>query len=171
MAAPYVGEIRMFAGTYAPAGWAFCNGQILTISGNETLYQLIGTTYGGDGVDTFALPDLQGRIPLSMGTSTTGTTYVQGRMAGVESVTLMINQIPNHTHVPIAESGAGADTPAGNTWAKQPQSGYSTSTTALTQMNATAVGVAGGSQPHNNMMPSLTISFIISLYGIYPNQN
>ncbi|MDR7316994.1 tail fiber protein [Brevibacillus nitrificans] len=171
MGQPYVGEIRMFGGNFAPVGWEFCNGQLLSISENGTLYQLIGTTYGGDGVNTFALPDLRGRIPLHMGQLSGGADYVQGTMGGVETVTLTVNQIPSHTHIPIAESGAGADTPVGNTWAKQPQSGYSSSTTSLVNMNVNAIAPAGGSQPHENMMPSLTINFIISLYGTYPSQN
>src|SRR5947208_17026937 len=98
MGQPYVGEIRMFAGNFAPAGWAFCNGQTIPISENDTLFTLIGTTYGGDGQETFALPDLQSRIPIHMGTGSSGTTYQIGEMAGVESVTLTTQQIPSHTH-------------------------------------------------------------------------
>ncbi|MED4584487.1 tail fiber protein [Brevibacillus choshinensis] len=171
MAEPYLGEIRMFAGAYAPNGWALCNGQLLNISQNDALFSLIGTTYGGDGQTTFALPDLQGRVPQHMGTLNGGSPYVLGQKAGVESVTLTVNQMPQHTHSVIAESTAGADTPEGNTWAVQPQSAYTTSLNHLVSMSPTAVSGAGGSQPHDNMMPSLTISFIIALQGIYPSRS
>src|SRR5467141_3155807 len=107
MAQPYVGEIRMFAGNFAPAGWMFCEGQLLPISENETLFNLIGTTYGGDGQETFALPDLQGRIPLHVGTNqSTGTTFVIGEKSGTENVTLTLTQIPSHNHLAQAQSGA-----------------------------------------------------------------
>lgn len=170
MADQYIGEIRMFGGNFAPIGWAFCNGQLMSISGNETLYSIIGTTYGGDGQTNFALPDLQGRLPLHKGTLN-GSNYVLGQKAGVERVTLTVNEMPRHTHTINAESTAGADTPVGNTWAVQPQSAYSTSLNNLISMSPTAVSVVGGNQPHDNMMPSLTISFIIALEGLYPSQS
>lgn len=164
-----VGEIRMFGGNYAPAGWAFCNGQLMSISQNEVLYSLIGTTYGGDGQTTFGLPDLRGRVPIHTGTLT-GSDYVLGQTGGVESVTLIQSQLPAHTHTIIAESAAGADTPAGNTWGLQPQSAYMAPPTSVVSMKAGSISTVGGSQPHDNMMPSLTISFIIALQGIFPSR-
>ena len=170
MATPYLGEIRMFGGNFAPAGWAFCNGQLLAISEYDALFNLIGTTYGGDGQTTFALPNLQGRLPLHMGTSSSGTTYQLGENSGVESVTLTTQQIPNHNHVPLAFStGGDQTTPQNGVWAGAADSRYSTSAPSLAMKN-TLVGATGGSQPHENMMPYLAISFIIALYGVYPTQ-
>src|SRR3954467_11489988 len=121
MAQPYVGEIRMFAGSFAPAGWAFCAGQLMPISENDVLFTLIGTTYGGDGQETFGLPDLQGRVPLHQGTGPTGTTYVIGEKAGVEAVTLTMQQIPVHNHAFLASTGSGtSSTPVGNIPASPP---------------------------------------------------
>ena len=166
--APYVGEIRIFAGSFPPAGWAFCSGQPLSISENEVLFQLIGTTYGGDGQETFNLPDLQGRLPMHMGTGSSGITYQIGERAGVESVTLTTQQIPIHNHAPLAVSGSGNQaTPQNGVWAGAATSLYTTNPPSL-PMNATLGGISGGSQPHENMMPYLTISFIISLFGIFP---
>ena len=116
MAQPYVGEVRMFAGNFAPAGWMFCSGQFLPISENETLFQLIGTTYGGDGQNTFALPDLRGRVPIHQ-----GNAFLLAETGGAEQVTLTVNQIPSHSHVPAANSGNGTSTsPVNNVWAAQP---------------------------------------------------
>jgi microcystin-dependent protein len=155
----------MFGGSFAPSGWAFCNGQLLPISGNETLFQLIGTTYGGDGVNTFAMPDLQGRIPIHVGTG-----YALGDKGGTETVTLTTTQIPGHTHVPLCQSANNASSsPANNVWAPTTANLY-TASAANTNMNASAIASAGGSQPHENMMPYLVISFIISLFGVYPSQ-
>jgi microcystin-dependent protein len=172
MGIPYVGEIRMFAGNFAPAGWMLCQGQTLPISENEVLFQLIGTTYGGDGETTFNLPDLQGRVPIHAG-SGGGGTYTLGERAGVESVTLTTQQIPAHNH---PASCRGADSNAGSPqnaiWAKNGtnQTIYSNVAPA-TNMNAAAIGASGGSQPHENMMPFLAINFIISLFGVFPTQN
>src|SRR5215470_3270356 len=117
MADPFVGEIRMFGGNFAPVNWAFCNGQLMPISENEVLYQLLGTTYGGDGVSTFALPNLQSRVPVHMGRNPfTGTFYTQGEMGGSESVTLTLNQIPNHSHQPLAAAAATQPAAAGGVW-------------------------------------------------------
>jgi microcystin-dependent protein len=169
MSDPYVGEIRMFAGNFAPAGWAFCQGQLMPISENETLFNLIGTTYGGDGQSTFALPNLQSRVPIHMGTGG-GGAYVLGQMAGEEQVTLTGNQIPSHTHVPVANTGNGsAASPSGNFWAQSANLPYSTQPPTAS-MAATAIGSTGGSQPHDNMIPFLVVNFIISLFGIYPTQ-
>jgi microcystin-dependent protein len=176
MAQPYIGEIRLFAGNFAPAGWAFCNGQLMAISDNEPLFQLIGTTYGGDGQNTFALPDLQGRVPIHQGTSNFGVNFVIGQLAGEETVTLTTQQLPAHSHALRASanaSTAGAG-PAGNLTAN---TSATTSTPIYssaapgTAMAASAIGTAGGSQPHDNMAPFQCVSFIISLFGIFPTTN
>ncbi|MGE5703061.1 MAG: phage tail protein [Clostridia bacterium] len=168
----YVGEIRMFAGSFAPLGWAICDGTLLDISGNEILFSLIGTTYGGDGQSTFGLPDLRGRVPIHMGQlSGSGNTYTLGQKAGTETVTLLQGQLPSHTHTPVAETGNVALSPAVNVWAKLPASGYATYPSGLQPMSNSAVTPAGGSQPHDNMMPSLVINFIIALQGLYPQRS
>jgi microcystin-dependent protein len=168
MSQPYVGEIRMFGGNFAPAGWAFCDGSLVAIAENDTLFNLIGTTYGGDGQSTFALPDLRGRVPIHQ-----GPNFTLGQQGGEESVTLTVNQIPVHTHVatcyPVA--GNSAD-PTGKRWASSADTSinpYSVPPGDST-MAATAIGIDGGSQPHDNMLPYLVISFIISLFGVFPNQ-
>ncbi len=167
--APYVGEIRMFAGNFAPAGWAFCQGQLLAISENDVLFQLIGTTYGGDGQSTFALPDLQGRFPLHMGTGPNGQSFVLGQSAGVEQVTLTTSQIPAHSHVPQANTANGSqNSPQNNVWANSTNLPYSQNAPTAA-MDPAAVSSSGGSQPHDNMSPFLVINFIISLFGIFPS--
>jgi microcystin-dependent protein len=169
MAQPYVGEIRMFAGNFNPSGWAFCNGALLPISENETLFQLIGTTYGGDGQETFALPNLQSRVPIHMGTFG-GSSFIIGEMAGVESVTLTTQQIPLHNHAFVAsQDQAGLTTPPNNILGQIPGGNVYIAETADTPLNAGSIGPAGGSQPHDNMQPFLCISFIISLFGIFPS--
>src|ERR1041384_3167286 len=171
MPEPYVGEIRMFAGNFAPNGWMFCEGQTLPISENDVLFQLIGTTYGGDGEETFNLPNLASRVPIHMGTGPDGTTYQLGEMAGVESVTLTTQQIPNHTH-PLTASGDPGNTPAPAANVLSNSSGPTPyiEDVAGAPMNAAAIGPAGGSQPHENCQPFLCINFIISLFGIFPSQ-
>ncbi len=170
MSQPYIGEIRMVGFNFAPVGWAFCNGAIIAITENETLFNLIGTTYGGDGQSTFALPNLQSRVPIHLGTGG-GSTYVIGQMAGEEEVTLTINQIPSHNHIPQANSSAGTQTsPANNVWAAASALPYSNNGPNAV-MAPQAVQNAGGSQPHDNMLPFLAINFIIALYGIYPSQS
>jgi len=171
MSEAYVGEIRAFAGNYAPRDWAMCDGTLLNISENEMLYSLIGTTYGGDGQTTFALPDLRGRVPLHTGTNTTtGTAYPLAQKAGTETVTLTLPQLPAHTHAVQAQSTGGTtNNPANTVWAGSTVSQYSTNATNST-MNPAAIGIAGGNQPHDNMMPYLPVSFIICLYGLYPTQ-
>jgi microcystin-dependent protein len=171
MSNPFIGEIRMFGGSFAPAGWAFCDGQQMPISENDTLFSLIGTTYGGDGQQTFALPDLRGRLPMHMGTGGGLSPRVIGEMGGVETVTLAAQQIPVHSHPPLAVSGSGNQaTPQNGVWASASTSRYSSNAPSLA-MNNTLINSAGGNQPHENLMPYLTISFIISLFGIYPTQN
>jgi microcystin-dependent protein len=169
---PYVGEIRMFAGNFAPNGWMFCEGQTLPISENEVLFQLIGTTYGGDGEETFNLPNLASRVPIHMGTGPDGTTYQLGEMAGTESETLTVQQIPNHTH-PLTASVADGTTPnpEGNVIAQTPAGIFPFFEDAPTaNMAASAITPAGGSQPHENTQPFLCINFIISLFGVFPSQ-
>lgn len=172
MAQPYVGEIRMFAGNFPPVGWMFCDGQLLPISENETLFQLIGTTFGGDGESTFALPNLQSRIPIHMGTGG-GGTYQLAETGGAESITLTTQQIPAHTHPLLVSTDPGLGTnPAGAVLgALSPVSIYKANIAPPgVAMNASSVTPVGGSQPHENMQPFLAINFIISLFGIFPSQ-
>ncbi len=167
MAQPYVGEIRMFAGNFAPAGWMFCDGQLLPISENETLFNLIGTTYGGDGQSTFALPQLQSRVPLHQGNG-----FSLADSGGAETVTLTVQQIPTHSH-PLLGSGAAANVknPPNNMLAKAAGLIYTNNPgRGLVLMATQAIGPDGGSQPHENLQPYLTINFIISLFGIFPSQ-
>jgi len=165
MAQPYVGEIRMFAGNFAPAGWKFCEGQLLPISENETLFQLIGTTYGGDGQSTFALPDLRGRIPIHQGNG-----FILAETGGAEEITLTVNQIPAHNHAMLAtndlptQSNPGSNLP-GQAAVKLYRSGSPT-----VQLHAQTISPVGGSQPHTNFQPYLCVDFIISLFGIFPSQ-
>jgi microcystin-dependent protein len=171
MSSPYVGEIRMFGGNFAPAGWAFCDGQLIAISENEVLFQLLGTTYGGDGQSTFALPDLQGRIPIHVGTNANGVSFVQGQKAGAETVTLTTQQIPSHSHPALANSGGnGVTSPANNFWGAVTASDPYSNATPDATMNAASIGFTGGNQPHDNMMPYQCVNFIISLFGIFPTQ-
>lgn len=171
MGEPFVGEIRMFAGNFAPAGWMFCDGQLLPISENEVLFQLIGTTYGGDGESTFALPDLRGRLPIHMGTGASGT-FILGEAAGAEEITLTTAQIPAHTHPLLcaASGGTPGSNPKDGYWGPSDQTQYSTQAGTV-QMGNPAItgGPSGGSQPHTNFMPYLCIEFIISLFGVFPS--
>lgn len=175
MGQPYVGEIRMFAGNFPPAGWMFCEGQPIPISENDTLFTLIGTTYGGDGQETFNLPNLASRIPIHMGTGPDGTTYQIGEMAGTEQETLTIQQIPSHTHQQFAANVQGtSQSPSGKVLAR-PQSvqtgvlAYSDDVDLAVNMSNQAISPVGGSQPHENCQPFLCINFIISLFGIFPS--
>lgn len=165
MAQPYVGEIRIFAGNFAPAGWMFCEGQLLPISEYETLFNLIGTTYGGDGQSTFALPDLRGRIPLHQGNG-----FTLAESGGAENITLTINQIPAHSHPVLASNDAGNTT--------QPANGVTGNSSAVqiyraqagnASMNSQFVSNTGGSQPHDNFQPYICINYILSLFGIFPS--
>jgi microcystin-dependent protein len=161
----------MFAGNFAPNGWMFCEGQPLPISENEVLFQLIGTTYGGDGEETFNLPNLASRVPIHMGTGPDGTTYQIGEMAGTEQETLTVQQIPNHTHPLIGSTTTAAfQTPASNVVAKSTQVDLYINAVPADAMNAAAITPAGGSQPHENTQPFLCINFIISLFGVFPSQ-
>ena len=169
---PYVGEIRLFAGNFAPNGWMFCEGQTLPISENEVLFQLIGTTYGGDGEETFNLPNLASRVPVHMGTGPDGTTYQIGEMAGTESETLTMQQIPNHSHALLASTAGGTEvTPAGNVLATTGGGIHLYYEGAVdASLNPQAISPRGGSQPHENTQPFLCINFIISLFGVFPSQ-
>ena len=166
MSSPYVGEIRMFAGNFAPVGWMFCQGQLLSIADNDVLFNLIGTTYGGDGQNTFALPNLSSRIPIHQGPG-----FVIGQLAGEESVTLLTQQIPGHSHVPqgFATTGNQAG-PGGGVWASSTPATQFSTLTGGPIMSPAAVGATGGSQPHDNMVPFLVINFIISMFGVFPSQ-
>ncbi len=166
MAQPYVGEIRMFAGNFAPAGWMFCEGQILPISENEVLFQLIGTTYGGDGQSTFALPDLRGRVPIHQGSG-----RVLAETGGTEEVTLTVAQMPVHTHGLVASTASATEeSPAGNLTGQPATAIYNSGEEGSIQaMAASAVAQTGGSQPHSNFQPYLCVDFIISLFGIFPS--
>lgn len=167
MAQPYVGEIRMFAGNFAPAGWMLCEGQLLSIAGNETLFNLIGTTYGGDGQSTFALPDLRGRLPVHMGNS-----FTLAQNGGAETVTLTVSQIPAHSHALLGSTSlANTPNPQGNVPARSTTVDLYINDVTNAAMSAAAVSSVGGSQPHSNLMPALCVNFIISLFGIYPSPN
>jgi microcystin-dependent protein len=170
MAQPYVGEIRMFGGNFAPVGWGICDGSLQSIAENDTLFNLIGTTYGGDGQTTFALPDLRSRVPVHLG-SLSGFTYQLGEPGGVEAVTVNSSQLPSHNHAAGCTDAAGnSATPSGSIPA--------VNTTALAYgaippqvaMNAGIIGNTGGNQPHTNIQPFLCVSFIISFFGIFPSQ-
>jgi microcystin-dependent protein len=165
MAQPYVGEIRMFAGNFPPNGWMFCEGQLLPISENDTLFNLIGTTYGGDGESTFALPDLRGRLPIHQGNG-----FSLAETGGVENVTLTVQQIPTHGHQLLASSLIGNDpNPQNNVLAENSLISMYQSASPTTPMDPHSVGPVGGSQPHYNFQPYLCVDFIISLFGIFPS--
>jgi len=166
MAQPYVGEIRMFAGNFAPAGWMFCEGQLLPISEYETLFNLIGTTYGGDGQSTFALPDLRGRLPIHMGNG-----FILAETGGVEEVTLTTNQIPIHNHAFLVSTAlVNANTPQNNVLGQNATFQMYIQQPPSVSLSSTALSNDGGSQPHTNFQPYLCVDFIISLFGIFPHQ-
>ncbi|MES2796823.1 MAG: tail fiber protein [Bacteroidota bacterium] len=170
MAQPYVGEIRMFGGSFAPAGWAFCNGALMPIAENEVLFQLIGTTYGGDGQETFALPSLSSRIPIHMGTGGDGQTYQIGELLGTESVTLTTQQIPVHSHAAQANNSSAINASPTNSYlARSSTVDMFINANPSDAMSSNAIIGTGGSQPHDNMQPFLCVSFIISLFGIFPS--
>jgi microcystin-dependent protein len=173
MSSPFIGEIRLFAGTFAPQGWSFCNGALLPISSNEVLFNLLGTTYGGDGQNTFALPDLRGRVPIHMGVGPQGDSFVQGQSAGTESVTVTVNQIPSHHHsLQASRNAANAASPGNNVFAQGPPGGIQVYTDDNTVAPAAIpVSLAGGGLSHENRQPLLAVSFIISQFGIFPSQS
>ena len=177
MSSPFVAEIRMFGFNFPPTGWAFCNGQILSISQNTALFSLLGTMYGGNGVSTFALPNLQGSVPIHQGQGPGLSDRFLGESSGEETHTLIVSELPIHNHSFVGTTtNATTITSSGN----QPAKGFSGNFQANTQakmystvapnaqMNPAAIGITGGSQPHNNMMQYLTVSFCIALQGIFP---
>jgi microcystin-dependent protein len=173
----FVAEIRVFAGNFPPNGWAFCDGQLLPISQNPALFSLLGTTYGGNGTSNFALPNFQGSAPIQQGQGPGLSDYVLGESGGEQSVTLLTTELPTHTHTAMADTGAGTQpNPNGGVWAeakksKNPINRYAPSgTSSNVAMLATALALAGGSQPHNNMQPYLGLTFIIALTGIFPSR-
>jgi len=177
---PFIAEIIMFGGNFAPRGWAFCDGQLLSINQHQALFSILGTTYGGDGRTTFGLPDLRGRVPMHPGTGPGLTTYRLGQKAGVEQVTLTQTQMPSHTHgatvaVNATDNSGDAETPGSNVWAKKARDDDYSSAALDVTMKAGAVTVtlsnAGGSQSHENRQPSLAVNFIIALQGVYPSRN
>jgi len=170
MSEPYVGEIRIAGFNFAPYGWAFCDGSAIPIDENTTLFTLIGTTYGGDGVNTFNIPDLRGRVPIHQGTNL-GMQFVMGQTAGTETVTLAANQLASHSH-PFEANTAVATSP--NPAAKVPAATqtvpiYTTPSSPVTMSSVSTS--TGGGQSHSNIQPMLVINFIISLYGVFPSQN
>ncbi|HKP45745.1 MAG TPA: tail fiber protein [Pyrinomonadaceae bacterium] len=176
MSNPFVGEIRMFGFNFPPRGWAFCDGQLLSISQNTALFALLGTFYGGNGQTTFALPDLQGRAPVHWGQGQGLTSYSIGEESGVESITLLVTEMPVHSHTPARGASAGADqlAPTGNVWAKgggrRATVNMYTATSTPALMNPAALSIAGSSLPHNNMQPYLTLNFCIALQGVFPQR-
>ncbi len=172
MADPFVGEIRMFGGNFAPAGWAFCDGSALSVFDYDVLFLLIGTTYGGDGQSTFKLPDLRGRIPIHQGTGAGLSSRILGEAAGSEIVTLTTGQLPIHTHaVAVNTSSATTGAPSSSVLLAQAGVDMYIADTPSVDLSPQSVGNAGGSQPHANIQPFLCINFIISLFGIFPSQN
>jgi len=169
---PYIGEIAIFCGNFAPAGWALCNGSLLAIGDYDALFQLIGTTYGGDGQDNFALPDLRGRAPMHMSSGAGLNNHIIGETGGAEAVTLSLQQIPSHTHQPSVSTDPGT---TASPQAALPADGgngsaqYTPDTASLLKQPAQFLGAVGGSQPHENMQPYLAINYIISLYGVFPS--
>jgi microcystin-dependent protein len=174
MSDPFVAEIRIFAGNFAPKGWAFCNGQLLPLSQNTALFSLLGTTYGGDGKSTFALPNLQGMAPMHPGQGPGLSLHDLGESGGGQSVALLSSQMPSHTHNANCLSTSG-DIGSPGLWAATLGAGrqtappnYATARPNIAAMNPLAIGIAGGNQPHNNMSPYLTLNFIIALQGVFP---
>jgi microcystin-dependent protein len=166
---PFVGEIRMFGFNFAPQGWALCDGQLLPISQNAALFSLLGTTYGGDGTTTFALPDMRSRVPVGQGQGEGLSPYVEGQAGGTETVTLAATQMPAHTHsVNASSSPAASDKPAGRVLARSPSHIYTPEPDTSTVMNAKMLGDAGSSEPHANIQPYLGLNFCIALEGVFP---
>lgn len=164
MAQPYVAEIRMFAGNFAPAGWMFCEGQLLPISENETMFQIIGTTYGGDGESTFALPDLRGRIPIHQGNG-----FILAETGGAEEITLTVSQIPAHSHPLLCSTNlANQTSPTNNVIGQSATVDMYIEDIPVVALSPLTVGPVGGSQPHTNFQPYLCVNFIISLFGLFP---
>src|SRR5262245_25519060 len=171
MPAPFLGEVRLFAGNFAPTGWALCNGQILSIAQNTALFSLLGTTYGGNGVVTFALPDLRGRVPIHVGQGPGLSPYDAGEVGGAEAITLLTSEMPSHTHTLNGSSSNGvSDAAASNVPARAPSAIPQSAPATDTSLASDAVGSSGGGQPHNSMQPYITLNFIIATTGIFPQR-
>ena len=173
MSDQFVSEIRIFAGNFAPTGWAFCDGQLLPISQNTALFSLLGTNYGGDGRSNFGLPNLQGSAPVGAGQGPGLSWRVLGETGGEQSVTLLNTEMPGHSHGVLASTSGGTDSPAGAAWGqsklgKTPLATYAASGANNVLMSPQGLSIAGGSLPHNNMPPYLCLTFIIALQGIFP---
>jgi len=169
---PFIGEIKLFAGNFQILGHAYCQGQLMSIAQNEALFALIGTTYGGDGVTTFGLPDLRSRVPIHEGTGSGLSARTIGEMGGTESVTLISANLPAHTHAMSCNSATGTSAnPANNFWAAQPALLQYDPANTASPMKANAISISGGSQPHENLQPYLTINYLIALEGIFPSRN
>lgn len=170
MSDPFVAEIRIVTFNFAPTGWAQCNGQLMPISQNTALFSLLGTTYGGDGKSTFALPNLQGSFPMNPGQSNTGTIYDLGQQSGTPSVTLLQSEMPAHNHVVVPGPAGAAPVaePAGAALASSPARAYADTNASVVAMSPFALAPAGGSQPHNNLPPYLVLNFVIAMQGVYP---
>jgi microcystin-dependent protein len=166
MAEPYLGEVKMVSFNFAPRGWAQCNGQLLAINQNQALFSLLGTFYGGNGTTNFALPNLQGRVPIH-----TGAGYVQGQVGGVEFVSLSTSQIPSHNHLVGSVNQATTGLPVGNVFAAEARRGIDVYTTPPANVVLDSNDVVGESQPHENRQPYLTVNFVIALVGIFPSRN
>ncbi len=177
MSTPFIGQIMLFAGNFAPRGWALCNGQLLSISQNTALFSILGTTYGGDGVNNFALPDLRGRAPIGFGQGTGLSNYDLGQVTGTESVTLNTAQMPSHGHNLGAQNSPGTtNSPTGGFLAQGVEArtavnNYTASTTSPATLNQASVQPTGGSQPHTNIQPVLAMNYIIAIEGVYPSRN
>lgn len=175
MAEPFLGQITMFAGNYAPRNWAYCDGQILDTSQQDTLFSLIGTNYGGNGTTTFALPDMRGRVPIHQGTGPGLSQRLIGEKGGSERVTLSVNQIPFHNHpLQASTQNANSNAPTGNVLAKPENENnkiFDNNSNTYTTMDSDAVSFSGGSKAHSNIAPYLGVHFIIALVGIYPSRN
>lgn len=171
MADPFVAEIRIYGFNFAPKGWAFCNGQILPLSQNTALFALLGTTYGGDGKSTFALPNLQGSVPMHPGQGPGLSLHDLGEIGGSSTVTLLQSEMPSHPHTAFPKTSLGnSQTPVAQSWAGSTIAKQYVSTAPNVQMNFAAIGITGGSQPHNNMSPYLTLNFCIALQGVFPQR-
>jgi len=172
MSEPFVGEVRMFAGNFAPRGWAFCDGQLLAVSQNDALFSLFGTIYGGDGRTTFGLPDMRGRIPVHAGHGPGLSERRLGSKAGTEDVTLTVNQMPSHTHALKASQATGASaSPGNNTLGRTTNFDLYIDDTPSGDMAASAISAVGGSRSHTNVMPYECVHFIVALFGIYPSRH
>ena len=172
MSEPFVGEVRMFGGNFAPRGWAFCDGQLLAVSQNDALFSLLGTIYGGDGRTTFGLPDLRGRIPIHAGSGPGLSPRRLGAKGGAENVTLTVNQLPSHSHGFYASNSFAVSTePGGNAMVSSDQNLYRTGTTPTVNTSTASITNIGGSRSHTNLMPFLCINYIIALFGIYPSRH